>query len=256
VGVSLSGHPTRTWVIPDIHGCYETLLRLIEDSIRPSSNDLLVFLGDYIDRGAQSKGVLDYLRQLERQGQAIISLLGNHEDVLLRCYDEAHNPQPMVGMMRLEDSWQRYGGDATLRSFGVRKVGDIPADYIEWLRQRPLYYSTNDYVMVHAGMNFLINDPFSDQTAMLWAKNYPIEPHKIGYRTLIYGHRPYNLAQIQSQITQNSPSIGLDNGCIYSNEYGKGHLLAFELHSRRLLVQPSVEQTSTPKRKVSLPAAS
>ncbi|NJK84330.1 MAG: serine/threonine protein phosphatase [Saprospiraceae bacterium] len=231
------------------------MARLVEDNIRPSSDDLLVFLGDYIDRGSQSKAVIDYLRQLEHQGQAVVTLLGNHEDVLLRCYEAAHDPQAKIGMMRLEDSWHRYGGDATLRSFNVRKAAEIPADYIEWLRQRPLYYATDDYVMVHAGMNFLINDPFSDQTAMLWAKNYPVVPHKIGNRTLIYGHQPYRLSQIQTQINQNSPSIGLDNGCVYPHEYDKGNLLAFELGSRRLCIQPSIEQASGYKRTVYFPKA-
>ena len=70
----------KRWVIPDIHGCLNTLKALINEQIRPARYDELYFLGDYIDRGPDSKGVLDYLRALQKDEYTLTLLKGNHED--------------------------------------------------------------------------------------------------------------------------------------------------------------------------------
>ena len=77
----------RQWVIPDIHGCSKTLKALIGEQIRPTRNDWFYFLGDYIDRGPDARGVIDFIIQLEADGFNVRRLRGNHEDFLLKVYD-------------------------------------------------------------------------------------------------------------------------------------------------------------------------
>ena len=78
---------TKHWVIPDIHGHSGTLQALIEDHVQPSRTDTLYFLGDYIDRGPDAKGVIDYIIHLQQDGYNIRTLKGNHEDFLLRTFN-------------------------------------------------------------------------------------------------------------------------------------------------------------------------
>ena len=76
----------KQWVIPDIHGYLKTLRALIENQIRPSKHDWLYFLGDYIDRGPDSKGVIDYIRKLQDDQYNVRLLRGNHEDYCLHAF--------------------------------------------------------------------------------------------------------------------------------------------------------------------------
>ena len=79
----------KQWVIPDLHGCSQTLQALITEQIRPSRSDVLYFLGDYIDRGPDSKGVIDYIITLQENEYEVKVLKGNHEDYFLNlcCWE-------------------------------------------------------------------------------------------------------------------------------------------------------------------------
>ena len=87
----------KRWVIPDIHGCSKTLQALFEQQIRPSKEDEIYFLGDYIDRGPDSKGVIDYVRQLEEDGYKVFPLRGNHEDYCLHAVQAEHERKSFLG---------------------------------------------------------------------------------------------------------------------------------------------------------------
>ncbi len=75
---------SKQWVIPDIHGCSRSLRALIEDQIVPSLDDQLLFLGDYVDRGPDSKGVIDYVIWLQARGYNTVTLKGNHEEFFVK----------------------------------------------------------------------------------------------------------------------------------------------------------------------------
>jgi len=79
---------SKRYVIADIHGCYKTLRYLVEEMISPSKSDYLFFLGDYIDRGPNSSGVIDYVIDLIDNGYKVFPLRGNHEENLLKAYEE------------------------------------------------------------------------------------------------------------------------------------------------------------------------
>ncbi|MDP3444408.1 MAG: metallophosphoesterase, partial [Ignavibacteria bacterium] len=86
------------WIIPDIHGCSKTLKQLIEYQIKPSRTDEFYFLGDYIDRGPDSKGVIDYIMELQRKEFTIRLLLGNHEEYCIKSWDEDKKKKKFLGV--------------------------------------------------------------------------------------------------------------------------------------------------------------
>ncbi|HZK08753.1 MAG TPA: metallophosphoesterase family protein [Bacteroidales bacterium] len=236
----------KKWVIPDIHGCAKTLKVLLERQIQPFRDDLLIFLGDYIDRGPDSKGVVDYLMQLQADGQQMIALRGNHEEYLLLANEKDKELQKgffsKLKKNHLFDKWQRHGGNNTLQSFGIKHPRQLPQIYLDWFDSLQLFAQQENFLFVHAGLNFERRDPLEDKHAMLWSRSFVANPEKIGGRVVVHGHVPVSLSFIQSQIAdETSKYIPLDNGCYLSGNNGMGNLLAFELTTRQLLVQPGLD---------------
>jgi serine/threonine protein phosphatase 1 len=236
---------TKQWVIPDIHGHSGTLQALIEDQLKPSRGDTLYFLGDYIDRGPDAKGVIDYIIGLKHNGYKIRTLRGNHEDYLIRTYDNEPARKNFLGLThrnKLKKEWFKFGGEATLRSFGVSDVHDIPDQYITWLRKLEYFIELEKYILVHAGLNFNLDNPFDDRQSMLWIKEFKVDPEKIGNRKLIHGHVPVSLEFINLLHTTNGfDFIDLDNGIYMPEKEGFGNLVALELHSMELKVQTNID---------------
>jgi len=235
----------KRWVIPDIHGYAKTLKALLAQ-IRPAKEDHLIFLGDYIDRGPDSKSVIDEIMRLQNDGYKVTPLLGNHEEFLLRNYNYAQENRGILGKLkpnRIKKEWFEFGGKDTLKSFGIRSVGRIPSKYIEWMNKLELYLEFKDYVIVHAGLNFKNDDVFKDKQTMLWAKEFKIIPSKIGYRQLIHGHTPVDLEYIHHCINlEKHDFLDLDNGVYMDKKMGFGNLLAFELNSRLLITQHNEDE--------------
>lgn len=235
----------KRWVIPDIHGCSRTLRALIEEQVRPSRSDEMYFLGDYIDRGPDSRGVIDFIMQLQEDEHSVRLLKGNHEDFLFRLYhgQKVHKKYfgiPFRNMLKAD--WLRHGGRETLKSFGVNNVHDIPEKYIDWIGRLEMFVQLDEMVLVHAGFNFTEEDPFRDTHAMLWIKDYRIEPGKIGGRRIVHGHVPVSLEFINLTTKNESyPFIDLDNGIYLAGREGFGNLIALEMNSMELVVQPNLD---------------
>jgi serine/threonine protein phosphatase 1 len=219
----------RRYVIPDVHGCALTLQHLVEDIIGLDRTDTLYLLGDYIDRGPRSKEVIDLIQMWMELGFAVTPLMGNHEEMLLNaCRDRAS--------FRL---WMLNGGYATLASYGVEGACDIPISTRHLLANLPRYLSLNDVVLVHAGLNFDLNDPFSDREAMLWARPGESGHVKLGGRKLVCGHTPKTRNAIEASLV--TDLITLDNGCVYAGVPGLGNLAALELNSLTLSFQENID---------------
>jgi serine/threonine protein phosphatase 1 len=235
----------KQWVIPDLHGCSKTLIALIEEQIKPSRQDTLFFLGDYIDRGPDSKGVIDFIISLKRNKYTIRTLKGNHEDFLLRTFDNESVRKNFLGITyqnRLQKEWFNYGGRETLKSFNVSDVHDIPGEYIQWFKDLEYFIMLDKYILVHAGLNFDHDDPFSDKIAMLWIKDFKVDPEKSGNRKVIHGHVPVSLDFIDlHKSTNHFGFVDLDNGIYMPNKAGFGNLVALELTSMELKVQPNLD---------------
>ncbi len=233
------------WVIPDIHGYAETLKALLAQ-IQPNIQDHLIFLGDYIDRGPDAKGVIDEIMRLQAEGYKVTALRGNHEQFLLDTYRFAKNNPGFWKTTKRKaqrKEWFRHGGKETLASFGVKDVMYVPEKYIQWIETLPYYHCFDDYVIVHAGLNFKIDNVFDDTHSMLWLKEFDVEPKKIQNRQLIHGHTPVHLELIHHYIGEEDQSfLDLDNGVYMTQKQGFGNLLAFNLDTRMLVAQYAIDK--------------
>jgi serine/threonine protein phosphatase 1 len=172
-----------TYAVGDIHGCLNKLQRLIlrceEDAAgRPGT---LVFLGDYIDRGPHSSGVVAYLIDLQsRLGERMIALKGNHEAMALGAVEGSGSPR----------LWFAQGGLATLDSYGAAQPQDLLRDHVDWMQALRLSYDDGRRFFVHAGVN--PNKPLAEQDAadLLWIRE-PFLSHRGDYgRLIVHGHTP------------------------------------------------------------------
>jgi serine/threonine protein phosphatase 1 len=231
----------KQWVIPDLHGCAKTLRCLIEEIIRPTRYDELYFLGDYVDRGPDSKGVIDYIRTLQQDQYTVFPLKGNHEDFMVELYDAEVRSATSWWFnfaRRKRKAWNDIGGKPTLVSFGVPHLKDVPSEYIEWMRNLEYYFVLDRFVLVHAGLNFKNEDPFADKRAMLWARDYEIVPGKIGHRRIIHGHVPVNMELITLALKNSFYRfIDIDNGPYIRGMTGFGNLVALELTGMEMVIQ-------------------
>jgi serine/threonine protein phosphatase 1 len=223
----------RSFAITDIHGCAATFKMLVEDIICLTASDKLYLLGDYIDRGPDSKGVLDYIMYLRNNGFQTFALRGNHEEMLLRAYESE----------QYLELWMKNGGMSTLKSFNAFSIHEIPDNYIRFLKDLPFYCITDSFVMVHAGLNFSCEDPMQDEESMLWLRNFEVDTTRTGGRGIIHGHTPISLVKIHDSIHQYSSKhkINLDNGCVFGKHDIFGHLCALELENFRIYCQSNVE---------------
>src|SRR5947207_4263886 len=160
----------HTYVIGDIHGCPDELARLI-DKLPINATDRLVFLGDYVDRGPDSKAVISYLIELERTSPAeLIFLKGNHEDMFLSY---------MGFPGKYGDMFLYNGGGTTLTSYGAAPHNQasvdillvIPPAHIRFLKDLKPYYIADSFFCVHAGINPSKPLVRQEEEDMLWIRD-------------------------------------------------------------------------------------
>lgn len=221
--------PARTFVIGDIHGCSATLRRLVDGTLRPLPGDRIYLLGDLIDRGPDSKGVLDYIFELRRSGLSVSGIRGNHEEMFLQAVNDRY----------YLNLWTANGGRATLKSFQADGPGDIPRLYRDFLDSLPLYILLDDFVLVHAGLNFDPPNPFDDTSAMLWTRSSYVNRQRIDGRRLICGHTPVPRIELEESLRCNK--IMLDNGCVFGGLPETGSLAALELESMVVSYQENID---------------
>ena len=115
---------SRIFAIGDVHGCNATLHKLVTEKIQPGKSDHLCFIGDYIDRGPDSKGVVDYILQLEGEGFNIHTLRGNHEQIML---DSVNSEDDF-------ELWRVNGGVQTMRSYGISSFNEMSQDHQDFFQ--------------------------------------------------------------------------------------------------------------------------
>lgn len=225
----------RRFAVGDIHGCSTTLRNMVEEVLRIKSDDTLYLLGDYIDRGPDSIGVLDYLLHLKDHGFDIRPIRGNHEEMLIEAVTDPAT----------RNLWYGNGGWGTLREWGIDSPEGIPQRYLDFISDLPYLLVTDDYVFVHAGLDFQTLDPLKDTTPqfMLWSRGSQVDSAKLGGRTVVTGHSISPLFAIKESL--NTQHIMLDNGCYDRGEMCCGALVAVNLDTRELLVQENIENRIT-----------
>ncbi len=220
------------YAVGDIHG-ERTMLEALLDKLPLREGDRLVFMGDYVDRGPDAKGVVDRLIEFSSRWPCVF-LCGNHESMFL----------DFLGWRRHEyfagDAFLANGGDRTLASYGYFDRDDpdplafeLPEPHAKFYRELKLYHLEGDYLFVHAGIgrdllsesdvSFALRRARSED--LLWERSSIDLPHRLGV-TIVYGHTPSEGFQVR----WNPPfSIGIDTGAVYG-----GRLTAIRLPDETL----------------------
>ncbi len=214
----------RLFAIGDIHGCFDAFRTLLEQIIQIKLADKIILLGDYIDRGIQSKEVIDYIISLKAKGFDIVPLMGNHESMLVDAYNDKE----------LISKWIQNGGAETLKSFNINSLKDIEPKYIEFLKGLDYYIALDEYLFVHAGFNDGHSNPFADKYSMIWVCKKTYENSSLINKIVIHGHRPIPVDVCKEIVLTSKNVINIDTGCVYSNTTGYGTLTAIELNTRSL----------------------
>jgi len=225
----------RRIAITDIHGCNATFNALLEQ-LRFSREDELYLLGDYIDRGPDSKGVIDSILRLRESGHTVHCLMGNHELMMINAFEE----------QQWKDTWFSNGGRATMRSFQANSLLDIPESYLRFLLQLPFHLEADNFLMVHAGINFQNREPLDDTFSLLWIRDWydDIDFDWLGDRIILHGHTPIPRAITEQQYEDMAEDqvLDLDCGCVFNRPLvGLGYLCALDMTNRELHFQRNVE---------------
>ena len=234
----------RAYAIGDVHGCLDLLDRLlsrIESEIEadPRPKTSIVFLGDVVDRGPASAQVIERLRTYSNPRATAHFIMGNHEEVMLRVID---------GEADLLPSWLRFGGSATLRSYGLdpRALAKLPKEEVvavirdavpdshrQFLASFADSISFGGYVFVHAGIRPGVDLAEQSQSDLRWIRDpFLDDPTDHGF-IVVHGHTISNSVDIASN------RIGIDTGA-----YSTGVLTALAIEGpRRWFVQTSEDET-------------
>ena len=213
----------RTFIIGDIHGCCKTFRHMVTKEINIRKTDKLYLLGDYIDRGPDSKGVIDFILELRAENYQVHTLRGNHEELLLRSGDGPNS----------FDLWFSNGGDTTLDSFGIESIEELDPVYLDFFKRTKYYIKTKELMLVHAGLNFREPDPMKDKMSMLWIRRSEADLDFLQGRLLVHGHTPTHYEDLLAQKIQ-SP-LNIDGGCVFKNREGYGYLIALDFTERKLI---------------------
>lgn len=173
----------RSYAIGDIHGSLDKLRKLIGKCRQHAEGQpmTLVFLGDYIDRGPQSRGVIRTLIELQAElRDRVITLKGNHEAIAVEIIDGTTEA----------DFWLTQGGAETLASYGVDRARDLPHEHVRWLRSLPLSYDDGRRFFVHAGINPQRSFDRQDESDLIWIREPFLSDDRDYGRLIVHGHTP------------------------------------------------------------------
>ncbi len=221
---------SRIYVIGDIHGCPEELsamLSCLKDIEHLSESDLVVFVGDYIDRGPDSKKVVDILLEFKKDNPSAIFLRGNHEDMLIDFLGIGEGAQ---GEYYIDN-----GGDQLCLSYGIELSGEVteirealslamPDSHKQFFGSLVSYVITPEYVFVHAGLNPLRDLKHQFEHELFWIRDEFVLNLHYFKKLVIFGHTPFE------EVLFHLPyKIGVDTGLVFGNK-----LSCIELKNKRI----------------------
>lgn len=218
----------RTLVISDIHGELGMLTELLEKAAYNPKRDRLFLLGDYIDRGPDSKATLDKVIELVENGA--VALKGNHEDMMVKSLID--------GNERTWRNWTgRNGGDATLQSYGFDRESFLFLDeeefqkphlhsdslnrHLEFIQNLPYYVEEEHTIFIHAGVKPDVPLVETDPYELIWIRD-EFHNNYTGPKTVIFGHTPTNGLHEDKKNTNiyygRNPIIGIDGGAVFGGQ--------------------------------------
>ena len=221
----------RQLLVGDIHGCSRTLEALLTQ-INLHADDQIFFVGDYINKGPDSKGVLDTLIALKKEHPHIYFLRGNNESYFYKTLKK--NEARVLRLARrysVEDLFKYEGS-----KFFLRKR------YRKFLKSTLFYIESDDFWVVHAGFDFKSEIPFYNTFDMLWMRNFKSNKVLQKFKPVIHGHKITPIKQIRKAVKSEKYDIPIDNGCVLGNskkDYGR--LVCFDITNRILIEQKNIE---------------
>ncbi len=213
---------TRVYAVGDVHGHLDLLSQMrdmISEDVKADRRErnVIVYLGDYIDRGPDSRGVVELLLNEPLVGIEEIHLKGNHEDFMLQFLDD-----PLIG-----EQWYLNGGDTTLASYGVERTvmtegsdrfiavrdrlrSKLPVEHLAFLRSLAMYHVEGDYLFVHAGIR--PGRPMEKQEAhdVMWIRGEFLSSDADHGYCVVHGH------SISPEPELRRNRIGIDTGAFYT----------------------------------------
>jgi serine/threonine protein phosphatase 1 len=194
----------KIFVVGDIHGCFDKLCALMDKIPINNRQDQLIFIGDYIDRGSSSFDVVDYLIDIKKRAPDTVFIMGNHEDMLQNYLDGSDRFTYLLN-----------GGQKTLDEYLNRsdknQTFPIPSEHLEFFNSLQLYYQTDDYIFVHAGLREMVPLESQNKMDLLWIRDeFLYSDFNFGKR-VIFGHTPFKEPLLQAN------KIGIDTGAVYGN---------------------------------------
>ncbi len=213
--------------IGDIHGCARTLAKLL-DQLDAYSDRTFVFIGDYIDRGPDSKGVVDLCIDFSKSHDCVF-LRGNHEQMMIDAILE-----------NSYEHWFRNGGKETLASYGIDNPADIrPNSHRDFYATTRLVYDTDEFLFVHGGIppHVTVADYLSAglRENVLWERSHVKAKNPNWEKTVVFGHTPV------AEVIMEPLKIGIDTGCVYNHHPELSKLSAVLLPEREVISQKNIE---------------
>ena len=194
----------KIFVVGDIHGCFDKLCALMDKIPINFTQDQLIFIGDYIDRGLSSLEVVEYLIDLKKRWPATIFLKGNHEDMLEKYLDGSDRFTYLLN-----------GGQRTLDAYLNRpnNPGEypVPPAHLEFFKSLHRYYQTDDYIFVHAGLRKKVTLESQKTIDLFWIRDEFIYSEFDFGKRVIFGHTPFKEPLVHTN------KIGIDTGAVYGN---------------------------------------
>lgn len=186
----------KIFVISDVHGCLNTLEKLLRNW--ESDSEQLIFVGDLIDRGNFSPETVRYVRNLVKTQDAVC-LMGNHEYAMIKAVLNSDNPK-----------WFGEMGTETLAQY--KKAGIRPKNDAKWFQELPLIWQSEKFIISHAGISKAVENPFdkTDRESVLWTRS---ELKNIENKIQIHGHTP---AYENPTYNEKSNSWSIDSAAVYS----------------------------------------
>ncbi|MCK1480633.1 serine/threonine protein phosphatase [Bradyrhizobium sp. 197] len=222
----------RIYAISDIHGCshlLQPMLGVIDADVTRSrpAHAIEVFMGDYIDRGPNTRSTLDILVERSRRGNAVF-LKGNHEAFLVKVFEDPS----------LFEDWIRLGGAQTLMSYGLAPdltrddpasilrdlIRAMPGEHLEFLDDLRLSYTCGDFFFVHAGVRPGV--PLAEQREhdLLWIREEFLRSEEQFGKYIVHGHTPVRAAEVLAN------RVNIDTGA-----YATGNLTLMSIQGSRML---------------------
>jgi serine/threonine protein phosphatase 1 len=210
-------------IIGDIHGCASSLNALLA-KLEHHRDRIYVFLGDYIDRGPDSYGVIQRLIEFSSEAECIF-LRGNHEQMAVDAFLEGD-----------DDNWRHWlsnGGTSTMDSYTRAGTSIAEAEgHLDFMLTTDFFYDTPEFICVHGGINPYMTvaenlaqvDPFD----FLWERRHIQTVKPDWEKTVIFGHTPLVGVKMEHNL------IGLDTGCVFPDR-GFGHLTALLMPEREII---------------------